>query len=185
MDNVEIEIKLQLNEEQFNSIRTGFEADGINSRFQKQQDIYFAKDGKLKKTEGLRLRLEDTNAFLFFKKIIFSADELVTHIQEFKTEIGDPEQLKLILQMFDINEILTIKKSRYIYKYKDFFEISLDSVEGLGYFIEIEIINNKNIQTTNMSIIDIVNDLKLDITQRNSDGYSNLMYKKLTGENNK
>jgi predicted adenylyl cyclase CyaB len=179
MDNMEIEIKLQLSEEQFNLIKARLETDDINYRFQKQEDIYFAKYGKLNNTEGLRIRLENSKAFLHFKKIFFGATELDTHIQEFKTEISDPEQLKLILQMFDINEVLTINKSRYIYKYKDFFEISLDSVEDLGYFIEIEILKNENIRKTNIAINKIIDELKLDIAQRNFDGYSNLMYKKI------
>lgn len=60
------------------------------------------------------------------------------------------------------------------------FEISLDLVENLGYYIEIELYNkNLPIREGNKLILEFVKQLNLDITKRNLKGYSYLMYEKI------
>lgn len=81
-----------------------------------------------------------------------------------------------------INQICEVKKKRDTFIYKDIFEISLDKVEGLGYFIEIEIeIYDKNIpiKEANQLLLEVIKEMNLDITRRNLKGYSYLMYDKI------
>ena len=59
------------------------------------------------------------------------------------------------------------------------FLVALDKVEDLGFFIEIE---NKNesdvIEKRNQDLIKFVEELQIDILKRNTEGYSNMMYRK-------
>mgnify|MGYP005800791479 CR=1 FL=1 len=79
-----------------------------------------------------------------------------------------------------INKICDLIKQRDSFIYKDMFEISLDLVENLGYYIEIELYNkNLPIREGNKLILEFVKQLNLDITKRNLKGYSYLMYEKI------
>ena len=85
--------------------------------------------------------------------------------------------VRLIL-FFDLP--MTTKKERKIYSYQDKYEVSLDKVDNLGYFIEIEIYDkNIPIKEANQLILDFVKEMGLDITKRNLKGYSYLMYDRL------
>ena len=60
------------------------------------------------------------------------------------------------------------------------FEISLDLVEDLGYFIEIEIYDKElPIREANKLLLKFIQELNLDITKRNLKGYSYLMYDRI------
>lgn len=53
--------------------------------------------------------------------------------------MDDSINLKKIFKVLGLEEIVYVDKIRRIYKYKDKYEISLDIVKELGYFVEIEI----------------------------------------------
>lgn len=53
--------------------------------------------------------------------------------------MDDSINLKKIFKVLGLEEIAYVDKIRRIYKYKDKYEISLDIVKELGYFVEIEI----------------------------------------------
>lgn len=64
-------------------------------------------------------------------------------------------------------------------KNADSIENSLDKVEGLGYFIEIEMYDkNIPIKEANRLLLEFIKEMDLDITKRNLKGYSYLMYDK-------
>jgi len=76
------------------------------------------------------------------------------------------------------------KKQRDSYIYKNIFEISLDKVEELGYFVEIEIYDkNIPIKEANQLLLNFIKEIGLDITKRNLKGYSYLMYDKINRKN--
>lgn len=52
--------------------------------------------------------------------------------------MDDSINLKKIFKVLGLEEIVYVDKIRRIYKYKDKYEISLDIVKELGYFVEIE-----------------------------------------------
>ena len=65
------------------------------------------------------------------------------------------------------------------------FEISLDLVENLGYFIEIEVYDKElPIREANKLLLEFIEQLNLDITKRNLKGYSYLMYDKINSNKN-
>jgi len=60
-----------------------------------------------------------------------------TYAEEIETSIGDAKQGLKILKKLGFRQTSVIKKHREDWKYNDFI-FSCDSIEGLGFFVEIE-----------------------------------------------
>ena len=130
--------------------------------------------------ECIRIRIQNDKYILCYEKIVFGTGEKDTHILEYETQVSDLEATINILKGARINKICEVKKNRDIFIYKNIFEISLDKVENLGYFIEIEVIDKKiSIKESNDLLIEIINEMNLDMRKRNLKGYSYLMYEKM------
>ena len=114
-----------------------------------------------------------------YKKIYFGEKESDIHIAEYETEVSNLDATINILKGVRINKVCEVKKNRDSFVYKDIFEISLDEVEGLGHFIEVEIYDkNIPIKEANKLLLEFIKQMDLDITRRNLKGYSYLMYDK-------
>jgi len=101
-----------------------------------EEDIYFSSPIKnFKETdEALRIRKSQGNTILTYKgpkidKISKSREEIETFVS------GD---IKIILERLGFNKFIEIKKKRKLYQYNEFM-ISIDDVEGLGEYIEVEL----------------------------------------------
>ena len=100
-----------------------------------QQDIYYWSDyfgsgsNKL-----LRLRLSGNKKVLTYKTYNNNM-----YCEEYEVEIDNSNNLMKIFDSIGLKKITEVKKERYIYSYQDKYEISLDKVDNLGYFIEIEV----------------------------------------------
>ena len=69
--------------------------------------------------------------------------------------------------------------------YQDIFEISLDNVFDLGYFIEIEVKDSAlSVSDANQKLKELTSSLGLSLSSRNLDGYANMLYEKLYGKKN-
>lgn len=69
--------------------------------------------------------------------------------------------------------------------YQDIFEISLDKVTDLGYFIELEIKDDSlSVYDANTKLKDLVTSFDLSLTSRNLKGYATMLYQKLYGKKN-
>ena len=134
---IEVEVKAKINS--FKEIEEKLEKLGAKkSKTEFQEDIYFASPiADFKKTdEALRIRSTNNNTFITYKgpklnkkaktrKEIEMTIENVTKARDIFTEIG-------------FKEVRHVIKNRKYYTYKN-FEISLDDVEGLSPYMEIEI----------------------------------------------
>ena len=67
-------------------------------------------------------------------------------------------------------------KERKIFSYKYDIEISLDKVESLGYFIELEVKNKEKIKESIQEIKEFIKKFNITEEMRNYDGYSYLLY---------
>ena len=65
------------------------------------------------------------------------------HCDEYKTEIEDIIQARKIFEALNFKFLVTVDKLRKTWKYKD-YEIDIDSIKGLGDFVEIEYIGNED-----------------------------------------
>ena len=61
------------------------------------------------------------------------------YCDEYDVEIDNKENLDRILNVLGLEQIAVVDKTRVNYLYLDKYEISLDFVKTLGYFIEIEV----------------------------------------------
>ncbi len=81
--------------------------------------------------------------------------------------------------MLDLEVIAVVDKSRLRYMYQDKYEISLDIVLDLGYFVEIEVKNyDFGPKEEYDKLIEVVNAFNLDMKNVDKRGYPyHLIYK--------
>lgn len=80
----------------------------------------------------VRIRQVDDKTRLDFKEIARQGGGI-----EVEANLDNAEEGIKLLKKLDFNEAFVIDKQREAYKYNE-FEVALDKVEKLGYFIEIE-----------------------------------------------
>lgn len=189
MNNIEIEMKYRITNEIYDEIIKYFRIKNINEKLEKQNDIYFSPihfpflGGEID-NECLRLRVLENRNIFSYKKYVPATSNEPAHCIEHELEISDVEKLKLILNDLRIKEEFTLKKERKIFIYKNNIEISLDKVDNLGFFIELEIINQKNITNSLKQINEFTKKFKVSESMRNNDGYSYLLFNEKNKETN-
>jgi adenylate cyclase class 2 len=87
--------------------------------------------------EWLRIRVSGDKAQINYKDWQPHDATLKTHCIEFETAVESHEQLTNILTALNFVKLIDVKKTRRAWEYDD-TEISIDDVEGLGGFIELE-----------------------------------------------
>lgn len=189
MNNIEIEMKYKITQKIYDEIIEYFRNENIKAEVEKQNDIYFSPShfpflGGEIDNECLRLRILESKNILSYKKFIPPTNNEPAHCIEHELEISDTEKLKLILNDLRIKEEFTLKKERKIFIYKNNIEISLDIVDHLGYFIELEIIKHENINEVVNEINGFIKKFKITESMRNYDGYSYLLFNEKNKESN-
>lgn len=183
--NQEIEIKLEITKDIYQNLLDRFHKDKLPHSEKEQKDVYFSPQaspffGGDIDNEYLRIRMLKDKNILSYKKIFFGSSDEDIHLEEHETEIMDLDQTIHILKALRIDEVLTLHKIRNTFIYQDIFEIAVDNITDLGYFVEIEILDSSlSIQEANTKLLSVVAELGLDISKRNLDGYAYLLYKKL------
>ena len=138
---IEVEVKAKI--ENFIDMKKKLENLGaIKSKKEFQEDIYFNSPivDFANTDEALRIRTtkenDDKNIFITYKgpKI----DSKSKTREEIEIAIEDSEKCSKIFQHLGFTKVRSVKKNRQYYNYKN-FEISLDDVEGLDPYMEIEI----------------------------------------------
>jgi adenylate cyclase class 2 len=139
--NIEIELKFQLlNTDAVIAFLTKHAAFQYESF---QHDIYYNAphrdflENEANISEWLRVRVEKDKAQLNYKDWQPHESSIKTHCKEFETEVGSYEQLRLILKVLNFKKLIEVKKTRRAWLYAD-VEVSLDAVEGLGEYLELE-----------------------------------------------
>lgn len=108
-----------------------------------QHDVYFNSPGRdfLAEPdnicEWLRIRLDGDKAQINYKDWQPHEEKIKTHSIEYETNVDSYDQLEKIFTALGFKKLIEVKKTRQAWSYKD-VEICLDSVEGLGEFIELE-----------------------------------------------
>ena len=138
---IEVEVKAKINS--FEEMRGKLnKINAIKVKTEHQEDRYYNSPVKdfAQTDEALRIRetkSEDKHdLFITYKgpKI----DKKSKTREEYEMKIEDAEKCKNIFESLGFNEVRTVIKNRDYYKYEN-FEISLDDVEGLEPYMEIEI----------------------------------------------
>jgi adenylate cyclase class 2 len=134
----EVEVKARVESKE----KLAKKIESLGGRFTReveQEDIYFVHPCRnlRERDEALRLRREGEKCILTFKGRRVGKEAKMR--EEVEVRVDDFEAMKNIFSQLGFEKFFTIRKSR-----KDFSldgaTISLDSVEGLGEFVEIEIV---------------------------------------------
>lgn len=153
---MEVEVKYPLkNPEQV--IKKLNELAVLEKNKEYQKDSYFKLGSK-----QLRIRESKSGNFLSYKEKIdnISCNSYCTKIRDVKPAIK-------ILENIGFKRNNLVEKTRSTWKYKN-FEISIDKVKKLGYFIEIE--SNKK-----RDFLNILNLIGAEVGSQDFKGYSQLL----------
>lgn len=140
-----------------------------NAQFVKKQteiDLYFCHPAKefSETDEALRLRTAGGETVITYKgpKI---GQKSKTRIEE-EVAVADYESMKKILTYLGFTKAGEVKKSRSYYLLKD-IDICLDYIEGLGFFVELEI-QSDEIHAAEQALFSLAADIGLKTFERKS-----------------
>jgi adenylate cyclase class 2 len=125
--------------------------------------------------EWLRLRNENGKYIINYKNWYPANDGKPVHCDEFQTPIKDIDQMRKLFTALDFKPLVKVDKTRKKWDYKD-YEISVDTVTGLGTFVEIEFKGKSNNpkKVTN-EMIEFLKDMGVGKIQGNYQGYPFLL----------
>jgi adenylate cyclase class 2 len=139
-----IEIEIQVNIENSQPLNIFLESKGAFKGEVRQIDEYFSPAHKeflsvRPVNEWWRLRKTNGNSSWNYKNWYFTKEGKSHYCDELETGIEDIEKAKKILEALNFKSLIVVEKMRKIWHYQD-YEIALDSIKGLGDFVEIEYI---------------------------------------------
>lgn len=171
---VETEIKIKLSEEEALQLKSTLDNIASFSNESHQVDTYyqpkyrkFLRDSDEEVLEWLRIGLRGNKKILNYKHWYQNK-----YCDELEVTIDDEVNLDKIFKILDLEVIAVVDKTRKKYMYKDKYEIALDYVENLGYFVEIEV---KEYHLDPLKeydlLIDVVKELNLNLQNIDKRGY--------------
>ena len=134
---IEVEVKAKI--DSFEEMERNLESLGATkTKNEFQEDIYFQSPivDFAKTDEALRIRTTDNDTFITYKGPKLN-DRAKTR-KEVEMSVESAAKATDILEEIGFRPARTVKKSRQYYTYEN-FEISLDDVEGLPPYMEIEV----------------------------------------------
>jgi predicted adenylyl cyclase CyaB len=179
-EDVEVEIKIPLTKKKYESIKRRIGKKTKSTRSFRQVDDYYNHPKRnflrLKHPrEYLRLRHEGLGAILCYKNFHSNFE----WCEEYELKISNRKQMEKIFSILGFDKFLTINKWRTVYVSGNKFEIALDKVESLGYFIEIEALKNSgNVKQTRQELLRFLESLGIDPSKEDRDGYVLLLMRK-------
>ena len=142
MGNIEIEI--QVNIENSKPLIDFLEKNADFKKESHQIDEYFSPAHRnfievRPVKEWLRLRDSGGKYSINYKNWHYDKGGKSHYCDEYETKIEDLSQLRKILDVLNFKPVVKVDKLRKIWTHKD-YEVAVDSVKGLGDFVEIEYI---------------------------------------------
>ena len=128
--------------------------------------------------ECLRLRQKGNKNYITYKDDVFE-NNIWLYSNEYETEIKDIEVLKEILNRLGLKKLITIKNNKTTYTYNN-YEIVLEEVEDLGYFMEVEYSTKEDVDVKEIKkqIQTFIDSLGLKVSKELNIGKPELMLKK-------
>ncbi|WP_406660407.1 class IV adenylate cyclase [Methanolobus sp. ZRKC3] len=154
---IEIEIKARASHEHLKKMLSGMGADFIG--VENHSDTYYNAPHRdfAQTDEALRIRSVNGRSVLTYKGQ--KLDTISKTREEFETEV-DGTNARSILLALGYFESGNVSKTREIFKYDD-ITIVLDSVEGLGEFVEVEIVAESDSDISKKRLFDCLEKLRI------------------------
>jgi adenylate cyclase class 2 len=87
--------------------------------------------------EWLRIRETHKGASINYKKWHFEKEGRANYADEYESNVENAKEIRSILQALGFNKVVTVDKQRKSWNINE-YEVSIDTVAGLGNFVEIE-----------------------------------------------
>ncbi len=180
---IEIEAKFPL----YNKKETIFKLKELGKTIEEnncQKDIYYtpAHENFLKKkpiSEWLRIRNTKEEKTINYKNWSNSNGNNKISCKEIEIEIDDYNGMIEMLNALDFKQIIVVEKTRNSFEYNNIV-ISIDSIENLGDFIELEFKTNlyDNENESMKYIMDTIEELNVKVGEQIFAGYPQLVMEK-------
>jgi len=186
-NNVEIEIKFPVSRALFQKVKKFLKAHAVFGGASKEKDSYFNHPHRDflaggHPTEYLRVRQRGGAGSFTYKNVYLNKFGSRTHSDEFESKVEEPGQVIKILKVLNFKKFLVVKKKRETYIFEGKYEIALDDVKDLGYFIE-ALDNAGGVQKTRRRIFEFSKELGIQKLRKTNGYVIDLMRKKgLIGE---
>lgn len=176
---IETEIKIKLTEGEYQKLDEFLKENGrfineinhIDTYYEPTYRRFYKKGEKV--SEWLRIG-ERGN-----KNIINYKNWYDNYCDEYEVEIDDVKNIKRIFKILNLEELIKVDKKRKTYMYKDKYEIALDNVKELGYYIEIEIKKyDKSPEKDYKDLLELAEYLELNLKQMIKMGYPHIILEK-------
>lgn len=128
-------------------------------------------------SEWLRIRKTGKKNTVNFKRWLPIGAAIQTHCDEFEVVVDDAQLMEKLFHALDFLEIIRVEKKRNSWRFRQ-LEISVDEVNGLGYFIELEAVHTveeKDIPNIQRNFSEILQLLNAEVGVQDRRGYPYLM----------
>jgi adenylate cyclase, class 2 len=123
-------------------------------------------------SEWLRLRDQDGTTSINYKRWLPLGAERQTHCDEFESALADGEAVRRLLEALDFKEMVTVTKTREEFLLDDRLTIALDSVVGLGSFVEFEYRGHADsVERAHEELSQLIDELGVELGERDRRGY--------------
>lgn len=128
-NDIEIEIKIKINEEKFNELKKFFNSNATFVKEVEQKDEYFTskfEDFTKEKYpyKWLSIRERGEKKILNYKHFYPEKEEIHLYCDEYEVIIDDIDRMKKIFNELNIISFALIHKNRNIYMYKNVINVS-------------------------------------------------------------
>ncbi len=173
-NDIETEIKIKLSKDEFTVVENIMKNNAEFLQNNKQCDTYyqplhrkFLKENKETINEWLRIGIRGNKKILNYKNWYDNV-----YCDEYEVEIDNDKNLDKIFQILGLEKIAIVNKVRNTYFYLNKYEVALDYVDNLGYFIEIEVKKyDENAIKEYDGLIKVAKNLNLNLNNMDKRGY--------------
>jgi adenylate cyclase, class 2 len=185
MDNIELEIKIQITLDEYNHIKLFLKENGFFVDAVEEHDKYYAPSHRDFLSpeypyEWLRIREKGDKITFNYKHFYPENAPVSDYCNEYEVSVSNSEILDKILSALNIMLLVRVDKKRERYMCYNEYEVSLDYIDELGYFVEIEYKGEiVDILACNDKVSRFAKELSLDLKRKDNRGYPYLVMEML------
>jgi len=143
-----------------------------------QEDVYFAAPHRdfAETDEALRVRRENGDECITYKGPKMDGETKTR--EEHETSVGDADVARAVFESLGFEEFGVVSKDRRVYSLDDGTTVTLDSVEGLGDFVEVEreAETTEEVEQPRGLVLETLGNLGLDPEDSVRESYLELLY---------
>lgn len=180
-NDIETEIKIELTNDEYNKLEKTLNKNSKFINEMNQKDTYYEPSYR-----KFYKKNEKTNEWLRIgergnKNILNYKNWYDIYCDEYEVEIDNIKNLKRIFEKIGIEELITVDKTRKTYMYKNKYEIAIDKVKKIGYYVEIEVKKyDKTIAEEYDDLLKLAKILDLNLNKQNKKGYPHILLENKT-----